>query len=423
MKKTHLTGTEIFSRQKDSPCSAGVSLQALFAVNSNLLDMAQAAPLALSNCGFQFKSPPMMRPGGKKERAAFEKVRTFEFKSVRGVLCLDAYLYVVAQKKTRAPDRHAVIVRRFLFNLADLFSNGCRTGFWSDRLEFKVVDGHDVQYKRMWRTFPDHHDRSVRFIFLGTSPIISCMILTFSAVFAIYPHKHQDFLSGSKRSLKKPAKPWKQFEQYRKEEIDALGERIYNAGKRAKKVILNQVEPVIRNVFTNGLKPLSGRGMWDAEEQLRVALWRREQSGVDADDAEEPDEDADDADEADDAVDDAEASAGGADAAFLGADEAAGGAEEAPEQHVDHAEDEVQGGADIDDDADAASAADMAAPAAASAADPAAEDVDDIERVPDDYLHSHYACIRLFSTFCVVFGFERDNAMLAEIDPEGGLGL
>ena len=126
--------------------------------------MAQTAQaLAPGKCGYPFQSP-VYRPRNKKEVDAFEKVRTAEFKSIRTVLCLDAYLLVVAQQKCKEPERFSIALRRFLFNLADLFSNGARTGFWSNKLEFKIVDGQNVQYKRMWQSFPDYHDRSVRLL-------------------------------------------------------------------------------------------------------------------------------------------------------------------------------------------------------------------------------------------------------------------
>jgi hypothetical protein len=114
--------------------------------------------LAGGKCGFQFQSPPLT--GWSKKD--LEILRTFEFKSIRNVLCLGAFLNMVSQKKCKAPERHAIAARTFIFQLEELFGNGCKTGFWHNKLEFKVVDGQDVTYKRMWRSFPDFYDRSVR---------------------------------------------------------------------------------------------------------------------------------------------------------------------------------------------------------------------------------------------------------------------
>jgi hypothetical protein len=100
---------------------------------------------------------------------------------------------------------------------------------------------------------------------------------------------------------------------------------VFNAGRDAKRTILNDVEPVIRKVFKGDLTLKSGRSLWDADEQLRVALWRREQGGAvgkaeavvgvaekadveePADDAEKPADDAEEpADDAEEPADDAE---------------------------------------------------------------------------------------------------------------------
>ena len=214
-----------------------------------------------------------------------------------------------------------------------------------------------------------------------------------------FPFVDQDFLSGTKRLLGEEPVPWKSIDQFSADELDKLGERVYNTGKEVKATILNSVEPVILKVFGRDLQPKSGRGLWDADEQLRTALWRQEQ-GIE---------------------NRAKASGQGAAAQAGGiAKEAAGDGKEAAgaanEAHEPRAEDAVGGGAGGAGSAEAA-------PAAVDAADAAVQnddDDDDPERAPDDYQHSEFASIRLYSTFCRVFGFEPDNSMKAELDPDTG---
>ena len=150
--------------------------------------------LAGGKCAFPFQSPPLT--GWLKKD--LEILRTFEFRSMRNVLCLDSFLNVVSQKKCRAPDRHAIAARTFIFQLEELFGNGCKTGFWHNKLEFKVVDGQDVTYKRMWRSFPDFYDRSVRFIVVANS---SSPVHQFADVSQFATHHRKDVFLSSLRRL------------------------------------------------------------------------------------------------------------------------------------------------------------------------------------------------------------------------------
>lgn len=190
----------------------------------------------------------------------------------------------------------------------------------------------------------------------------------------LYRHRFepQDFLSGTKRLLGDEPKPWKSVDQFCLDELDKLGANVFSTGKAAKAEILNTVEPVILKVFGRNLKAKSGRGLWDADEELRTALWRMEQ-GIE---------------------NRAKASGQGAAAYAAGdAKEAVGGAKETDEQRAEAADD---GGVVGADGAATASAA-AGQPAEAALED---DDGDDPERAPDDYQHSHYACTRLYSTFC-----------------------
>ena len=174
----------------------------------------------------------------------------------------------------------------------------------------------------------------------------------------------------------------------------------FNTGKKVVSFIRNIVEPEIKKLFGTELKVKSGKGKWDAEDQLRQAVWQR----IEADKKRsKPVKQHDDADSDEEAVQGGDENDGDADA------------------------DDV---ADADDAADAA-AADGAAAAAAAAGDDdtarkgdveaEANDDADPELAPKEFNYPQAACVRLYSRFCIVWGFEYDDAMSTqEIDEDAG---